>query len=141
MNPKHVNPMLRSAIIVAACVSGFTAMAAGDYLFDILKEPAFHKAYVRMLEGERDLPSWLGQITGKENYVATPETGATIGATTYRLFHACKAHDCAGHELEVMFPLDGSRAFGMLVDGTHPPRWFGHPDSEQQAALRKGMQQ
>jgi hypothetical protein len=129
---------LRAVILFSACLWGFSATAA--YLFDVMKEPAFHKAYVNMMADEKGLPAWLREITGKGDYVATPETEATINGANYRLFHACEEQDCYGHELEVMFSPAAAQAFGLLVDGTRPSRWFGHPDSQQQAALRKAIQ-
>ena len=125
------------AALTAFFLSAGAANATGAYLFDIIKEPAFHKAYVAMLTGATHLPSWLGEITGKGDYVATPETAASIDGVAYRLFHACKAHDCAGHEFEVMF--DGAKAYGLLIDGNRPQRFFGQPNPQQQAALQKAI--
>lgn len=127
------------ALTIFFMTSAGSGNAAGDYLFDIIKLPAFHKAYVAMLSGATHLPSWLGEITGKGDYVATPETPASIDGVTYRLFHACKAHDCAGHEFEVMFSADGAKAYGLLIDGESPQRFFGQPNSQQQAALQKAI--
>jgi Inhibitor of vertebrate lysozyme (Ivy) len=132
--------MKRIALLFALIASSTAqpANAAGDYLFDVLKQPAFHKAYVAMLAGAKHLPDWLAEITGKENYVATPETAAAIGGVTYRLFHACEAHDCAGHEFEVMFSADGTKAYGLLIDGDQPQRFFGAPNSQQAGSIAKG---
>lgn len=140
MKDCYFRPTLRSAILTCACLWAFSAAAAEAYLFDVMKQPAFRKAFVVMLADATHLPGWLREITGKGDYVATPETHATINGTNYRLFHACKAHDCYGHELEVMFSPDAAQAVGLLIDGNSPPRWFGHPDSQQQAALQKAMQ-
>ncbi len=139
MNAPSVHSKLRTAVIVCASLASLSAAAAEAYLFDVMKQPAFRKAYVAMLAGARHLPSWLDEITGKGDYVATPEADVTINGTRYRLFHACKAHDCAGHELEVMFSADAARAFGLLIDGDHPMRWFGQPDAPQKAALQKAI--
>ncbi len=65
---------LAAALLAGAGVA--FAQATGAYLFDVLKEPQFHKAYAAMLTGATHLPSWLREITGKQNYVATPETPA-----------------------------------------------------------------
>jgi len=116
------------------------AQATGAYFFDVLKEPNFKNAYTAMMSGATHLPSWLREITGKGNYVATPETPASIGGVAYRLFHACEAHDCAGHELEVMFSPDAAQAYGLLIDGDKPRRWFGAPNADQKAALTKALQ-
>jgi hypothetical protein len=123
------------------CVSLLPAHGKDQYLFDVIKSPAYRQAWQAMLGGARNLPSWLGQITGKGDYVASPSTTATIGGADYSLFHACKAHDCAGNEFGVMFTASGTRAFGMLIDAGGPPRWFGTPDAAQQAALAKAMKE
>lgn len=124
------------ALIALLLTGGQAAEAAGKYLFDVIKQPAFHKSYVAMLSGAKELPEWLSEITGKGNYVATPETSASIDGVTYRLFNACEAHDCEGHEFEVMFSADGTKAYGLLIDGDQPQRFFGHPNPQQQAALK-----
>ncbi|MGA3303086.1 MAG: Ivy family c-type lysozyme inhibitor [Methylovirgula sp.] len=139
--------MKKTAVLVSLAAAFFAgasvafAQATGAYLFDVMKEPQFQKAYAAMLTGATHLPSWLREITGKGNYVATPETPATVGGIPYRLFHACKAHDCAGHELEVMFSPDAAKAYGLLIDGDKPRRWFGAPDADQQTALAKAIEE
>jgi hypothetical protein len=131
---------LRGALAASAVLLALPAVADDPYLFDVMKQPAYRKAYVTMLAGATHLPSWLGQITHGGNYVATPVTKATVGGTSYSFFHACKAHDCAGHELEVMFTPDASKAYGLVIDGNSAKRWLGVPDSDQQAALLKAQQ-
>jgi hypothetical protein len=129
------------ATLIATLASLPVAAAEGQYLFDVMKTPTYRHAWTEMLAGAKGLPRWIGQIAGKGNYVATPGTSATIGSRTYRLFHACEAHNCAGNEFEVMFSADGSHAYGVLIDDGGSPRWFGAPDAEIQAALAKAMQE
>jgi hypothetical protein len=131
--------MVLIGVAAAFLLSSSVAFADPAYLSDVMKEPAYRKAYAAMLSGASHLPSWLKQITGREDYVGTPETSATVAGISYRLFHACEAHDCMGHELEVMFSPDGAQAYGLLVDGNKPQRWFGAPDAAQQAALSKAL--
>jgi hypothetical protein len=115
------------------------ASAENQFLFDVMKTPAYRHAWIEMLAGAKGLPPWIGQITGKNNYVATPGTTATIGGSSYRLFHACEAHNCGGSQFEVIFTADGNRAFGMLKDENHPTRWFGAPDAQIQGTLTEAM--
>jgi len=133
---------MRASLIVAALgASLMSQTAAGEeqYLFDVMKSSTFRHAWTEMISGAKGLPPWIAQITGKGNYVASPGTQTTIDGRTYRLFHACKAHNCADSKIEVAFSADGGRAFGMLVDDGKPPRWFGMPDAAMQAALTKAM--
>jgi Inhibitor of vertebrate lysozyme (Ivy) len=115
--------------------------AADEFLFDAMKKPAQKKAWADMMRGAKDLPHWLGQIGHGGNYVAAPATSGTIGdaPAIYSFYHACETHNCADSKLEIVFSPDGSHAFGMLVEGDKPPRWFGAPDAAMQAALTKAM--
>jgi Inhibitor of vertebrate lysozyme (Ivy) len=115
------------------------ALAKDEYLFDVMKNQTFRQAWVAMLQSSKDLPRWLGEITGHNNYVATPGMRTTIGGAAYRAFHACEAHNCGDSQFEVIFLPDGSRAYGMFVENGKPPRWFGAPDDAIKAALAKAI--
>lgn len=124
---------------LALLLTSLPAAAEEPYLFDVMKNPAYRQAWIAMMSGGDGAPRWLGQVTGKGNYVATPGRRAAIGGANYRFFHACEAHNCAGSQFEVMFTADGRRAYGMLLVEGHPPRWYGGPDAAMQAALAKAM--
>jgi hypothetical protein len=99
-----------------------------------MRQPAYRKAWNVMLHGEKNLPVWLGQITGKGNYVTAPQDDIEIDGVTYSLFNACKAHDCGGNSLEVLFAPGGTQAWAALVDNG-PIRFFGKPTAAQAKVL------
>lgn len=130
----------RLALMVFAWALAVTPAAAKDeYLFDVMKTQTYRQAWVSMLQGAKGLPHWLAEVTGHNNYVATPGTRSTIGGATFRAFHACEAHNCGDSQFEVMFSSDGSHAYGMFVENGRPPRWFGAPGDAIKAALAKAM--
>jgi hypothetical protein len=120
--------------IIGTCV---TAASADEFLFDAIKKPESKKALLAMLHGAKDLPPWVSKIGHGGNFFAAPAVNATVGGELHVFYSACEAKDCAGSRLEIMFSSDGKRAFGMLADGDKPPRWFGTPDTDLQAALTK----
>jgi hypothetical protein len=140
MMTKRVAALSTGALMALMICSALPARAADLYLFDVLKQPAYRKAYLAMMKGATHLPVWLGQITGKGDYVATPETHATIDGVTYRLFNACKAHDCADNIFEVMFSPGGAPAYAVLTEDKNPKRWFGNPNAAQQKALTSAFE-
>jgi hypothetical protein len=116
------------------------AAAKDQYLFSVMKSQTYRQAWMTMLRDAKDLPQWFGEITGRGNYVATPGVSATIASATYRAFHACEAHNCGDSQFEVIFSPDGG-AYGMFVETSQPPRWFGMPDDAIKAALAKAMKE
>lgn len=129
------------ALFVLVMNAAFPARAADAYLFAVMKQKAYREAFVALVAAEKNLPAWLAQITGKEDYVAEPETHATIDGVTYRLFHACKPHDCAYNELEVMFSPGGAPAYALLSEDNKPQRWLGNPNAAQQTALTQALEE
>lgn len=130
-------------ILTTAILTTFAivpARAAGPFLFDVMKQPPYRKAYLAIFAGAKDLPPWLKQITGKSDYVTAPADKVTLGGITYLLFNACKPHGCDTNALEVMFGPGGAPAYALLIEGEKPKRWFGNPNAEQQAVLLKPFQ-
>lgn len=75
------------------------------------------------------------------DYVGNAAISATVAGVSYELFHACKAHDCAANQLEVMFSPGGAQAWGAIVEDGKPASYLGAPSSAQQAALKAALQQ
>lgn len=140
MMTKRFAALLAGALLALMMCSALPARAANPYLFDLMKQPAYRKAYVQMMAGAKNLPSWLKQITGKEDYVTAPADNVTIEGTAYLLVNACKAHDCADNTLELLFSPGGAPAYGLLIIDAKERRWFGNPNAAQQAVLAKPFQ-
>lgn len=65
---------------------------------DLLRDPAFKKAYVKAL-GRFAKEPWLMQLDGP-----APETRkVTIAGTEYFLISSCKNHDCAENNMTVLY--------------------------------------
>lgn len=128
------------AFLTLMTCSALPAHAANPYLFDLMKQPAYRKAYLAMMKGAKDLPPWLSQITGKEDYVTAPADTVTIAGSTYFLVNACMAHECDTNALEVLFSHGGAPAYALLIEDGKPRRWFGNPNAAQQAELSKAFQ-
>lgn len=140
MITKRFAMVLAGALLALAAFAAMPACAAGVYLFDLMKQPAYRKAYLVMMAGQKDLPSWLKEITGSGNYVTAPADKVTAGGATYLLINACKAHECDSSALEVMFSQGGAPAYALLIEDSKPRRWFGNPNAAQKAALSKPFQ-
>lgn len=135
MITKRFAALSAGALLTLMTCSALPARAANPYLFDLMKQPAYRKAYLAMMKGAKDLPFWLGQITGKEDYVTAPSDTVTIGGETYFLVNACQPHECDTNSIEVLFAPGGARAYALLIEDGKPRRWFGNPNAAQQAEL------
>jgi Inhibitor of vertebrate lysozyme (Ivy) len=136
--------MRRSAwALIFVCAAPAGVVAANDtYLTDAIKAPSYARALASLLSNSPGLPNWTQQVLKTSgDYVGTPATFATVAGTKYELFHTCKAHDCTGNELEVMFAPSGSQAWGALIDNGKPMSYLGAPSPAQQAALKSALQQ
>lgn len=129
-----------AALIAAVALQTLPVRGAELDLSDLMKKPAYRKAYLAMIAGAKDLPFWLDEITGGENYVTAPGDRVTIGGTIYVLFNACQPHECDVNALEVMFSPGGAPAYALLLEDGQPKRWLGNPNAAQQMALSEASQ-
>jgi hypothetical protein len=127
--------------LIFAIASGSIAIAAGTYLTDAIKQPAYLRALTKLLNASPRLPPWTRQVLKTSgDYVGVPVAYATIGGTKYELFNTCKPHDCGDNQLEIMFSSGGAQAWGAVrVDGG-PVSYLGAPSPAQQAALKAPLQ-
>ncbi|HTJ03652.1 MAG TPA: Ivy family c-type lysozyme inhibitor [Methylovirgula sp.] len=135
MISKRFAALSAGALLTLMTCSALPARAANPYLFDLMKQPAYRKAYLAMMKGAKDLPFWLDQITGKEDYVTAPADIVTIAGTSYFLVNACQPHECDTNAIEVLFSAGGAHAYALLIEDGKPNRWFGNPNAAQQAEL------
>jgi hypothetical protein len=128
---------------IAVCAAYAGVLAASDtYLTDAIKSPSYIRALTKLLGDSAGLPNWTQQLLKTSgDYVGTPAAFATVAGAKYELFHACKAHDCTGNELEVMFAPNGAQAWGALIDNGKPLSYLGAPSPAQQSALKTALQQ
>ena len=131
-----------TAACVAVCVvagAAWTtnAAAAGHYLFDAIKAPAYLRSLKTVLAGARELPEWTRNLTlEKGDYVGSPGETVAVEGARYETFFACKAHACDTDQFEVMFAPNGAQAWAAIrVDGG-ALMFLGAPNPAMQAALR-----
>lgn len=115
--------------------------AEAIYLADVIKDPSYSRALTNLLKHSRTLPSWTKQVLNTSgDYVGSPVVFSTVDGTKYELFHTCKAHNCAGNELEVMFAQGGTQAWGALMEKGKSISYLGVPSLAQQSALMAALQ-
>lgn len=127
-----------AAAILSIVPFAATAQTQAPYLTDVLKDPAYHAGWSRMLGGARP-PAWLVTFSRTGNGVVTPMTPGVVAGRPVEFFSVCKPHDCGSNRLEVMFESGGGKARGALVVDDRPPRFLGRPDAAERAALVKAM--
>jgi hypothetical protein len=132
---------LRWAIVLVCAAWTLPATADMIYLADVIKLPAYASALTKLLRSARGLPEWTRELARpRGDYVGVPLELATIGATTYELFNACKPHECADSRVEVMFAPDGARAWAGVYEDGKPITWLGAPNLAQKKAMEGALQ-
>lgn len=131
---KFFAPML-AAVLALTAVNA--SAADGDYLFDIIKKPAYRQGWNAIMSNA-GAPQWLVTFGRGGNGVASPATSVTIDGARYELGHVCKPHDCGDNQFQVMFAPGGGKAWGLLQE-SGKFRFFGNPSNAQQEALRKAI--
>jgi len=120
--------------IASGAIAG-SAAAEEPYLYDLLKQPAFHAAWDAMLKGEKNRPAWI--VTFGRTYDGVTDRVKTVlvNGDPDHLGWVCKPHDCGDNQLYVLFSPQGRQAWAELVTANAPPRWFGKPDEQVKTAL------
>jgi len=121
--------------LAGALLLSFAANAAdGDYLFDLIKKPAYRSAWAAMVGG-KTRPKWAMQFHKHMNAVAGPATSVTVSGQLYELADICKPHDCGDNQFRVLFLPGGEQAWGALKVAGRPIRFFGDPSPALRNAL------
>jgi hypothetical protein len=113
--------------------------AGGAYLFDLMKQPAYAKAWKGMVAGE-SVPPWVESFGKTLNATGSPVTEIPVGGEPYTLAWICKPHDCGDNQLYVLFAPGARQAWGLLISGGDRRSWLGRPDPAIQAAILSGVQ-
>ena len=111
----------------------------GGFLFDVLRELPYRLAWDKLMKDVQPTPDWLMQFNRNYDGVAGELKSIDIGGKPYRLSFVCKPQDCNDRKFEVMFDLQGARAYGALGGRSDPPAFYGAPPQELQDALTKGF--
>lgn len=135
---------MRRAILGACLTLVLTsgaALAAGAYLSDLLKEPAYRASWTALFAGQAGVPEWITTFSETANGVVTPGSDVAIAGATYQYAPVCQPHDCAGNTLGVLFAPGGGQAWALLDAAGEAPRFFGSPDAAVQTVLKAQLDQ
>ncbi|MDI9847939.1 Ivy family c-type lysozyme inhibitor [Rhodoblastus sp. 17X3] len=122
------------ALLLAAI--SFGSARAQDYPHDLAKTtPAAFAAWRGVTPLEYRNKAWIGQLNG----VSTPMERVTMRRRPFCYGSVCMPHDCGGNFVAFLIAVDGSEAAGLLASQSLGvgDRWFGAPDAEARALLRK----
>ena len=128
----------RLAGLAAALLLAASALAApaGEYLFDVLKKPAYLSAWNALFAGEKDVDAWLAAYAKTKDGPATPAETVPVGGVKHQVNFVCKAHDCGDNRFTVIFAPGGTKAWGLLLRKDRKERFFGDPGDAARTALR-----
>ena len=126
---------MRLLVVIAMLGAGAPAFAAdgGPPLVELMLRPNYLTAFKTML-GTTPVAEWVVDFTKTLDGPPTPSTDLLGGGTIYTLAFTCKPNDCAEHQLFVLFTGDGSKAWGLLLEGTQQT-WLGDPDDKIKEAI------
>jgi hypothetical protein len=111
------------------------AFAAEPYLFEMLRQPKYLKAWNALFVGEVNVEYWLIKYSKTKNGPASPGVAVALDGKMYQINAVCKPHDCGDNQFFVLFAPEGTKAWGLLLR-RDAERFFGNPDEEKKKALR-----
>jgi Inhibitor of vertebrate lysozyme (Ivy) len=122
--------------LMVALASASAQSPPFTYLFDLLKQPTFHRSFDELFEGQPNVDDWIRVFQKTKDGVASPIEQRQIGQTAYILAEVCKPHDCGNNMLRVLFTKDGTQATAVLIT-LRGQRWFATPNAAEKAQLLK----
>ena len=112
--------------------------AAGTYLFDLLKKPAYRKVWRSQIVPHTPKSDryW---ITGGDGPTA-PEGAVTVDGKRYIATTMCQPHNCISNGIYIL--LNKQRAVVLhverdAIEGIRATRYYGKPTEAEKAALQK----
>lgn len=122
-------------VVLGMLCSSSPAFAAdgGPPLVELMIRPNYLTAYKAMI-GVTAVPPWVVDFAKTLDGPPVPSADLLAGGTIYTLGVTCKPNECADHQLFVLFTGDGSRAWGLLLEGTEQT-WLGDPDDKIKEAI------
>ena len=125
----------RLLLVFAMLGTSAPALAAdgGPPLVELMLRPNYLTAYKAMI-GTTTVSPWVADFAKTLDGPPTPSTDLLAGGTIYTLGFTCKPNECADYQLFVLFTGDGSRAWGLLLEG-EKQTWLGEPDDKVKEAI------
>lgn len=131
---------MRLAASLALTLAAGAALADNtSFLFDALRADPYRTAWDKLMKEVQPAPDWLAQFNKNFDGVVGQFTTVTIEGKAYLLSFVCKPQDCAARKFEVLFDVDGQRAYGALGGRDDDPAFFGAPPPPLQDALAKAV--
>lgn len=93
-------------MLLALCFASPAFAQSTQTTADLVKSVKYRHAYQTMTE----LPGWVT----KASAVSVSTETLTQDGKNYLVGHLCKPHDCADHQLDVVFSEDGKATWGLL---------------------------
>ncbi len=132
--------MIGCAFLLLLAATGIARAKPDHYLTDVLKDPAHARAVAQLFRSAGKMPPWTAQILKRSgDYADSPATYATLGSIRYELNSVCKAHDCFGNQIEILFAPGGKQAWGALIGDSGPIVYLGNPDAAKRAVLKDAI--
>lgn len=111
----------------------------GPYLFDLMKQPDYLKAWSEMVEGE-SVPSWISAFGTTLNATGAPVSKVSIAGQPFTLAWICEPHNCGDAQAYVLFAPQARQAWALLLSDGTKQRWLGKPDDAVKDAILSGVQ-
>ena len=126
---------LRVLAVLAVLSSSAPAVAAdgGPPLVELMLRPNYLTAYKTMI-GTTAVAPWVTDFAKTLEGPPTPSADLLSDGMIYTLAFTCKPNECAEHQLFVLFTGDGSKAWGLLLEGAKQT-WLGEPDDKIKEAI------
>jgi hypothetical protein len=120
-------------LLLLGSSAAVAAEQPGPYLHDLMKQEAYLTAWKTML-GPDLVPDWVKSYSDTLDGPPTPSITVPVNGDKYTLGFTCKAQDCGGNQLYVLFAPQARQAWGLLITG-ESHRWLGHPEPPIQQAI------
>jgi hypothetical protein len=128
---------MRLRVLAVLALLGVSTPAAaaegGPPLVELMLRPNYLTSYKAMI-GTTTVAPWVTDFAKTLEGPPTPSADLLAGGTIYTLAFTCKPNECAEHQLFVLFTGDGSKAWGLLLEGTQQT-WLGEPDDKIKEAI------
>ena len=127
------------SLLVAQGANGQDGAAQAPYLFDLMKQPAYRKAWANMVNGET-VPLWISKFGVSYNATGAPVEKVSVGGEPYTLAWICEPHNCGDSEAYVLFSPQARQAWALLITEGNRRQWLGDPDATIKNAIESGVQ-
>lgn len=124
-------------ILICSAILISDEAVAEPYLFELLDNPNYLKAWHTIFDSEKNIDAWLARYAKSKNGVATPGKSIQLKGERYLINTVCKPHACGDNQFFVLFAPEGAKAWGLLLKDEKIERFFGAPDNALKTILHE----